>query len=207
MLHKLSERIAFLIYRESDEFPIEVYVYGLELIISSILETSALLIIGYIINRLCETLTFLISFSSIRFFSGGYHSKSYLRCFFTTLICFAFIVFINSILLKIETSIILLLATIELLLSFIIFIKISPVESVGKEILNPRRQKYISIIFMCLNLIIACAGSLLMNNNMLFIVMPTIMVVDILMIIEKIKGVVKNEKSRKIMQNNSERNS
>ena len=80
MLHILSKRIAFLVCEKTDLLPLEIYVYGFELIISSIVETGALLLVGFLISKFVETILFLVSFSSIRFFSGGYHANSYFKC-------------------------------------------------------------------------------------------------------------------------------
>ena len=88
MLHILSKRIAFLVCEKTDLLPLEIYVYGFELIISSIIETGALLLVGFLIGKFVETILFLVSFSSIRFFSGGYHANSYFKCFAVTLVSF-----------------------------------------------------------------------------------------------------------------------
>ena len=80
MLHILSKRIAFLVCKKTDKIPFEIYVYGFELLVSSIIETGALILIGGLIGKFVETILFIISFSSIRFFSGGYHAKKLHTC-------------------------------------------------------------------------------------------------------------------------------
>ena len=40
MLHILSKRIAFLVCKETDKLPFEIYVYGFELLLSSLIETG-----------------------------------------------------------------------------------------------------------------------------------------------------------------------
>ena len=94
MLHILSKRIAFLVCEKTDLLPLEIYVYGFELIISSIIETGALLLVGFLIGKFVETILFLVSFSSIRFFSGGYHANSYFKCFAVTLVNYFLVLFI-----------------------------------------------------------------------------------------------------------------
>ena len=76
MLHSLSKRIAFFVCEKTDLLPLEIYVYGFELIISSIIETSALLLVGFLIGKIIETMLFLFSFSSIRFF----YRSNFFRC-------------------------------------------------------------------------------------------------------------------------------
>ena len=66
MLHILSKRIAFLVCGKTDLLPFEIYVYGFELIISSIIETGALLFVGLLIGKFVETMIFLFSFLVVR---------------------------------------------------------------------------------------------------------------------------------------------
>ena len=77
MLHRLSERIALSVYNSSDKIPLDIYIYGFELLVSSVIETISLLLIGLLTGKFVETVIFIISFSSIRVFSGGYHANSY----------------------------------------------------------------------------------------------------------------------------------
>ena len=77
MLHRLSERIALFVCNDSDKIPLDIYIYGFELLVSSVIETISLLLIGLCTEKLIDTIIFIISFSSIRVFSGGYHANSY----------------------------------------------------------------------------------------------------------------------------------
>ena len=56
MLHILSKRIAFLVCKKTDKIPFEIYVYGFELLVSSIIETGALILIGGLIGKFVETM-------------------------------------------------------------------------------------------------------------------------------------------------------
>lgn len=58
-----------------------IYEYGFETFLASLINITTVLIIGVISGRLIHTLLFLISYSSVRQFSGGYHAKSHKRCF------------------------------------------------------------------------------------------------------------------------------
>lgn len=56
-------------------------------------------------------------------------------------------------------------------------------------------QKRLSIIALCINIVLVMVLLNIFKNNILIIVLPTILMVDTLIIIEKIKqGVVKIEK-------------
>ena len=195
MLHILSKRIAFLVCEKTDLLPLEIYVYGFELIISSIIETGALLLVGFLIGKFVETILFLVSFSSIRFFSGGYHANSYFKCFAVTLVNYFLVLFLYNNLIDFSVNIILVFSLVTFILSLILFIKVCPVKSKGKTILNYKMQKRLSVIALCINMALVMVLFYILKNSILIIVLPTILMVDTLIIIEKIKqGVVKNEK-------------
>lgn len=197
MLHILSKRIAFLVCKKTDKIPFEIYVYGFELLVSSIIETGALILIGGLIGKFVETILFIISFSSIRFFSGGYHANSYLKCFVVTMISYILILLMTNILSELSYSIIVLIALMIFVLSLILFIKICPVYSNGKTIFNPTMQKKLSVIALCINIILSVALFSIHQNYMLIIVLLTIFTVDAMIIIEKLKQEVeKNEKNK-----------
>lgn len=195
MLHSLSKRIAFFVCEKTDLLPLEIYVYGFELIISSIIETSALLLVGFLIGKIIETMLFLFSFSSIRFFSGGYHANSYLKCFAVTLVNYFLVLFLYNNLIDFSVNIILAFSLVTFILSLILFIKVCPVKSKGKTILNYKMQKRLSVIALCINMALVMVLFYIFKSNILIIVLPTIFMVDTLIVIEKIKqGVVKNGK-------------
>ena len=188
---------AFLVCKKTDKIPFEIYVYGFELLVSSIIETGALILIGGLIGKFVETILFIISFSSIRFFSGGYHANSYLKCFVVTMISYILILLMTNILSELSYSIIVLIALMIFVLSLILFIKICPVYSNGKTIFNPTKQKKLSVIALCINIILSVALFSIHQNYMLIIVLLTIFTVDAMIIIEKLKqGVGKNEKNK-----------
>ena len=90
---------------------------------------------------------------------------------------------------------IILIAIITLFLSLILFILMSPVKSKGKSILNYKKQKMLSIISLFINAIVPIILLTLYQNNILIIVYPTIICVDVLIIIESLKkGDEKNER-------------
>lgn len=195
MLHRLSERIALSVCNDSDKIPHDIYIYGFELLVSSVIETISLLLIGLLTGKFVETVIFIISFSSIRVFSGGYHANSYLKCFIVTVAYYLLVLFSADIMLAFPNRTIILIAIITLLLSFILFLLMSPVKSKGKSVLNYKKQKILSIISLCINAILPIILLTIYQNNILIIVYPTIICVDVLIIIESLKkGDEKNER-------------
>ena len=48
MLHALSEKIAVFLFNNNDKYPIDVYVYGIELTLSSLAGMFVVLVMGFI---------------------------------------------------------------------------------------------------------------------------------------------------------------
>jgi len=71
---------------------IAVYIYGFEITISSLAVMLSVFILSCLCGAVYTSFTFSLIFVSIRLFSGGYHAKTYGRCFILSnavyLICF-----------------------------------------------------------------------------------------------------------------------
>ncbi len=107
----------------------EIYVYGLEqgfILLVNILTT---LLIGFLFNKVLETIVFLVTYIPLRIYAGGYHARTQLRCYISS------VVLIVSALLAIEfipwTNFIVI--TISTISGLIIFI-LSPVEDMNKPL-------------------------------------------------------------------------
>ncbi|WP_353093125.1 accessory gene regulator B family protein [Tissierella praeacuta] len=71
------------IIKEDD---MEVYYYGLQLLIATLFKCLGILIIAAFTGIVKETVVFIIFFSSLRIQAGGYHAKTVLNCFIGTII-------------------------------------------------------------------------------------------------------------------------
>ncbi len=68
----------------------ELYKYGLEIFIMTVVELGAVLLVSAIIGNFVETFIFLIGFMPIRIYAGGYHADTRLRCFLVLLMVYIF---------------------------------------------------------------------------------------------------------------------
>ncbi len=86
MTHKLAYNISLFLCRKDtiDEEDIDIYTYGFEVLMDSVLETALLLVLGLVIGRIVETLVFICAFGVLRSFTGGYHASSKIVCTFMT---------------------------------------------------------------------------------------------------------------------------
>lgn len=204
MLHTLSERIADFLFDCNDTYPIEVYVYGIELTVSSIIGAVVLLSVGLIFNCLAESIIYMVSLSVIRMFSGGYHAKSYLRCnivlivsYLCSLLFYRF--YINNLIYLNYINL-----GVLLILSLFIFILFAPVNNPNKNDIkeNKIRFKSISIALMVAELTLAIIIYEFTGFYQVLIVYPTIFVIDISILAEIIiqKRSVHNEEIKKCIK-------
>lgn len=73
------------IVREQDK---EIYIYGFEAMLSTIINAILVLTIGILTGLLLETLIFIISFALLRVYCGGYHAKTHVGCILMFLIIY-----------------------------------------------------------------------------------------------------------------------
>lgn len=80
MIDLLSSKISskFVEHKIITEDMVDIYKYGVEITISSIIGFILILIIGLIFKSLMQALIFYIIFIILRSFTGGYHASSYL---------------------------------------------------------------------------------------------------------------------------------
>lgn len=64
----------------------EIYIYGINQILTSVLNVSSALIIGLILGTFFEVMVFMAAYIPLRIFAGGYHAKTPSRCYIFSLI-------------------------------------------------------------------------------------------------------------------------
>ena len=96
VLERISAYLSTLLLQEkiitADEK--DTYKYGFEITIANVINGLIVLSVGLGLNMLAEAILFYLVFVSLRFFCGGYHADSYIKCFFsfwlTTIVCLSF---------------------------------------------------------------------------------------------------------------------
>ena len=96
VLERISAYLSTLLLQEkiitADEK--DTYKYGFEITIANMINGLIVLSVGLGLNMLAEAILFYLVFVSLRFFCGGYHTDSYIKCFFsfglTTIVCLSF---------------------------------------------------------------------------------------------------------------------
>lgn len=87
MYSKLADKFAqFLILKFQSDISddriknVQVISYGIQIIVSSIVNLLLVLVLGSYLWGWVETLIFILFFCPIRQYSGGYHAKTFLSC-------------------------------------------------------------------------------------------------------------------------------
>lgn len=200
MIHALAKRITALFFDEKDRYPKEIYSYGIEIIISVIIGTILVLILGCLLGKVIESILFLLSLSVLRSFTGGYHAKNYLCC--NIILCSSFILSTLTYIIIINRYNLLLNIGI-FVVSIILVIKYVPVKNTNKNIVdNKRKYRIISLGIITAQLFSSVFVYHLFGIYQVLIILPTILTVDISIFAEIIiqkrrkNHEEKNEKSK-----------
>lgn len=81
MLNKVSSKLAKRIADGSERRKEAVYTYGIEIILSTMIGISSILIVSGLLHEFKLGVIFLLVFAPLRVFTGGYHAVTYFRCF------------------------------------------------------------------------------------------------------------------------------
>lgn len=81
-IEKISQSVVAFICRnmQVDDEMAEVYKYGIEIIVSSLINFLLILISSLILGDLLAGIVFMTLFVLLRSYTGGYHAETYLRC-------------------------------------------------------------------------------------------------------------------------------
>lgn len=161
----------------------DVYRYGFEITISSILNIILVLCCGIIMDDVLASVVYLFVFILIRIFTGGYHATSYLRCNIVMVVSFLLTYALYRVLIGLNTDIRILEAI--LLANGLPIIIFSPVKNPHKELTPKKAKKFrvISIvIYICLSVLALTAILFEIQYGTLIIV--TLTTVSVMILVE-----------------------
>lgn len=161
----------------------DVYRYGFEITISSILNIILVLCCGIIMDDVLASVVYLFVFILIRIFTGGYHATSYLRCNIVMVVSFLLTYALYRVLIGLNTDIRILEAI--LLANGLPIIIFAPVKNPHKELTPKKAKKFrvISIIiYICLSALALAAILFEIQYGTLIIV--TLTTVSVMILVE-----------------------
>jgi accessory gene regulator B len=136
----------------SVEDQIEVYKYGVQVILGALVKGIILLILALLLEILVPVIFITITFSSLRIIAGGYHFQSYNKCAFIS-----YVIFIGSALLVKHTyqywtdTNIYGLLIFSVLAGLYVLIKYAPRDTINKPIVkisDVKRLKKWTLIYL-----------------------------------------------------------
>ena len=186
MLKFLSEDLTLILLKNKiiEIEDRDIYIYGLEIILSTIVTTLILLFTGIILNKLILTLVFILVFMILRPYSGGYHAEKFMGCFFISFGIYI-IEIITTLLIaeKYKITLGILFALVSTILIFIF----SPVENSNNPLTLEEKRKYKKksrvIILAILTFILIGFYTNCIKAEITFMVSLTILSIGILTII------------------------
>lgn len=146
----------FLKYKAINNEDADIYQYGNEIIISSVIDLLIVFILGLIYKELLNAVLFFISFLLLRTFGGGYHANTYLKCKIIYIIDISVVLFLSKYAVFIYNLHTMIL--ISMFSTTVIFF-LAPIENPNKPlsesetVKNARKSKVLSVI-LCLMIIV-----------------------------------------------------
>lgn len=131
----LSEGIGLRLNSSDNEK--EIYAYSIEVLLSLFINFIILSITAYILKKQFELIVFIVFFSGLRSYAGGYHAKTHVECIVLSF-CLFVISALSSIYLLEYDKIILILG---ILFSVIMVFALAPTESENKPLSKKKRVK------------------------------------------------------------------
>lgn len=189
MLNKSADLLVGLLEKyyclSNEERP--VYVYGFELLISTLSSMTSIFCISLLINNPCYALFFFSFFFTLRLFTGGYHTKTYLRCFITTNIVFVSTIILTELALFLEIK---QIFPILVIISTAIIWIFSPIKNNNHPcsdetyIRNKTKARFLSAVY---SLIFICIYSFTSFDDIAINSAWHLIMVSVMIIIEKIR--------------------
>lgn len=152
MTHRAAGSISLFLLQKGviDSEDTDIYQYGFEILMDSVLETLFLLIFGIVFGKLIETVVFVLSFAMLRRYTGGYHTSTKTRCVFMTVGVYAvnLVIACNPWIAKQQ-----IILTLSVISTFIIW-RLAPVSHTNKKLdmqqimRNRKISRCISLLYL-----------------------------------------------------------
>lgn len=190
MIKRIALKITNFIFKNTklDSDLIEVYKYGVEITISSLLNIILIIAASIVVSDVISGVVFLAVFISLRSFVGGYHAKTYFMCNALFLLTYLTVFYINAAAALIDGELLARFLTVLILLGIIPIIAFAPVKNLNKP-LSDKQAKLSRIIGIAVFILLSIAGLALYYGNIKYgsFAIITLTSVSVLILIEIIK--------------------
>lgn len=191
MLQRLALKITNFIFKNVglDLELFEVYKYGIEITISSLLNIILIIAASVVICDVISGVVFLTVFISLRSFVGGYHAKTYFMCNALFLLTYLSVYYINSTAAAfVDEELLSRLLTILIMLGIIPIIAFAPVENPNKP-LSEKQVRSSRMIGIAGFVLLSVTGLTLFYGGIRYgsFTITTLISISVLVLIEIIK--------------------
>ena len=172
MIQNIADNITKIFFEKNvNVTSYEVHRYGMEAIISTVVDIILVTGTGYITNYLIESILYFGIFGLIRKFSGGYHCNTHFKCL--TLHLMLFIIYILTVNYYITLSIPIYIFSIS------VFVLLSPIKNrkLNKE--QYQNYKLISLSILMVMIMLANITDYSMIINYVLLIVSILMVICI----------------------------
>lgn len=191
MQHHLSQSIAdFLLCQKIiNKKEKEIYIYGIQLFLSSIVNLLICITISSLLDELANGILFFVLFSSLRRFTGGFHCKTFIMCNIVFSMIVTFVLLVNRFVGNIFGELVFFIATVFFCLICICLF--SPVYNKNKKLTNIEIKKFkiISIVVYMIHIFFYFLILIIFNYRLNIILTGDLIVVFMILL-----GVVNNKK-------------
>ena len=193
MEHKVATHICVYMSRNGiirDDL-LDVYTYGVELLLSFFTSTFLILFTGILLGRIAHTIIFLTIFILVRKFTGGYHANTHIICKLFTVGTYLTVMLLSFIAeVTLSDYLIITLSGIPIIALW------GPIENPNKPLSMTARKKHklTGLVFYTVAILAGIYPHTISQpfGNVICYTLASIIVLMILAIIKK--GVEKNEK-------------
>lgn len=162
MLNKMAIKLSNRLLQNEviTEDVIDVYVYGFELIISSLVNTLVIILAGSLLSKIVQTVSFLFVFILLRSFTGGYHANTYTKCSIVTFSTYATVLLLSHYINISKFAYMTLL-----ILGAIILAIFAPIKNPNKQ-LTELKIRIFKILSLFIFIMFITVGILLIDRNL-----------------------------------------
>ncbi len=191
MIERIALKITEFIFKntELNSGLLEVYRYGVEITISTLLNVFWIIAASIVVSDLLSGVIFLAVFISLRSFVVGYHAKTYFMCNALFLLTYLSVYYINSVVPAfIEKELFSRILTILILLGIIPIIAFAPVQHKNKP-LSEKQLRICRIIGITMFILISITALTLHYGGIKYgsFMIITLSSVSVLILIEILK--------------------
>lgn len=148
----LAKRITMVFIRKFQikEEDWDLYYLGIEVIVTTALTGMMIMLLGIGLRNFFGSIVFLLCFMSIRSYSGGYHAKTRLHCFFVSVLCYLLSFAMMKGLLCLPEAVQNILIATGVATTIVHFAKLAPVENPNKRIREEMKERNRAMSFFML---------------------------------------------------------